>query len=39
MRVYQLSDFGERIETWQLTDEKERVNHAVLVGDGSIEQQ
>jgi len=39
MRVYQLSDFGERIETYQVTDERERINYAMLVGDGSVEEQ
>ncbi|GAA5859682.1 hypothetical protein JCM1840_006407 [Sporobolomyces johnsonii] len=38
-RVYQLSDYGERIETFQLLDTKERVNHAILVGEGSLEEE
>ncbi|GAA6022722.1 hypothetical protein JCM11491_003744 [Sporobolomyces phaffii] len=37
-RVYALSDFGEKIETYQLLDTKEVVNHAVLVGEGSLEE-
>ncbi|GAA6036936.1 hypothetical protein JCM8097_006363 [Rhodosporidiobolus ruineniae] len=39
MRVYQLSQYGERIETYQLTDTKEQVNRAVLYGEGSLEEQ
>ncbi|GAA5832135.1 hypothetical protein JCM11251_004252 [Rhodosporidiobolus azoricus] len=39
MRVFNLSQFGERIETYQLTDTKERINQAVLYGDGSLETQ
>ncbi|GAA5949069.1 hypothetical protein JCM21900_004848 [Sporobolomyces salmonicolor] len=38
-RVYQLSDYGERIETFQLLDTKERINHAILVGEGSLEEE
>ncbi|GAA5994112.1 hypothetical protein JCM5350_008099 [Sporobolomyces pararoseus] len=37
-RVYQLSDFGEKIETWQLLDTREVINHAVLAGEGSLEE-
>ncbi|GAA5949588.1 hypothetical protein JCM3765_002715 [Sporobolomyces pararoseus] len=37
-KVYQLSDFGEKIETWQLLDTREVINHAVLVGEGSLEE-
>ncbi|GAA6058690.1 hypothetical protein JCM10212_003378 [Sporobolomyces blumeae] len=37
-RVYQLSDYGERIETFQLLDTHERINNAILVGEGSLEQ-
>jgi len=33
-----LSDFGEKIETWQILDTKEVINHAILVGQGSMEQ-
>jgi hypothetical protein len=39
MRVYQLSNYGERIETYQLTDEKKEINRAILYGEGSLEEQ
>ncbi|BGP12751.1 Phosphatase dcr2 [Rhodosporidiobolus nylandii] len=29
MRVYQLSEYGEKIETYQLTDDKQRINRAM----------
>ncbi|GAA5908254.1 uncharacterized protein JCM6883_004327 [Sporobolomyces salmoneus] len=37
-RVFRLSEFGEKIETEQLLDTKEVINHAVLVGEGSLEE-
>lgn len=38
MRVYQLSDFGETIETYKLLDTLERVDRTVLVGEKAIGQ-
>lgn len=39
MRVFEIADFGETISTYQLTDERERINEAVLYGAGSLEEQ
>ncbi|GAA5953455.1 hypothetical protein JCM8115_000530 [Rhodotorula mucilaginosa] len=39
MRVFEISDFGETISTYQLTDERKRINEAVLYGEGSLEEQ
>ncbi|GAA5980570.1 hypothetical protein JCM10908_001692 [Rhodotorula pacifica] len=38
MRVFEISDYGETISTYQLTDERKRINEAVLYGKGSLEQ-
>ncbi|GAA5870341.1 hypothetical protein JCM16303_001969 [Sporobolomyces ruberrimus] len=37
-RVFALSDFGETITTYQMLDTKEIINHAILVGRGSLEE-
>ncbi|GAA6001894.1 hypothetical protein JCM10207_002368 [Rhodosporidiobolus poonsookiae] len=39
MRVFNLAHFGEQIETYQLTDDRRRINQAVLYGEGSLEEQ
>lgn len=37
MRVFKLSDFGEKITTFELLDTKERIEEAVLTGEGALE--
>jgi hypothetical protein len=38
MRVYSLSQYGERIETYKLLDTKERIDQVVLVGEDALGQ-
>lgn len=38
MRVYQLSEYGERIETYKLLDSLERIDRTVLVGEDALGQ-
>lgn len=37
MRVFTLSDFGEKIGTFELLDTKERIDEVVLTGEGALE--
>lgn len=36
MRVFEISDWGEKVETYKLTDSKKVVDKTVLVGEGSL---
>ena len=36
-RVYDLSDLGEKITTFQFTDELKRIDETILTGDGAAE--
>jgi hypothetical protein len=38
MRVYQLSEYGERIETYKLLDSLERIDRTILVGEDALGQ-
>lgn len=37
MRVYEISEFGERIVTFKLLDSGTKVDEMVLVGEGAME--
>ncbi len=37
MRIYQLSEYGEKVETYKRTTSGEIVDRMVLVGDGAPE--
>jgi len=36
MRVYEVSEFGEKVETWELLDTLETSGRTVLVGEGAL---
>lgn len=36
MRVYEISEFGERVETYKLLDTLEKTEVTVLVGDDAL---
>lgn len=36
MRVYSVSEYGERIETYKLLDTLERIDSVVLAGEGAM---